>query len=373
MRSNVLTVLILILPAVLMAPVFADSSADDITVQAEGIGVSEKDALLQAKRNAVEKGIGTILISHTEINNFELQKDVILTKTVGSVKKYEVLEKTEANDGSYIIQISALVSLANIKSDLAALKILLESMDKPRMMVLIKEKNGKNAENAILNYLREKEFDLVDAASVAALLNKGDDFISRAVQGDPGAAIQIGVENGAEYLIVGSVEKSLKENKLLSDSGMVSGQATLTAKVINCSNARIVASNTASGAAYHVSEEVAQANASRIAAEKLIDRKLFETIVATFQDMINNGIILDVSVQKVPNFKTQKSVRALLKDLPNVLSVSKKAFGGGKLKLVVQYKGDADTFSEVVDGKATAGRTLSVTDIAGNRVVIILE
>jgi hypothetical protein len=265
------------------------------------------------------------------------------------------------------------VSLSNIKSDLAALKILLESMDKPRMMVLIQEKNGKNAENTILNYLREKEFNLVDVASVAALLNKSDDFINRAVKGDPGVAAQIGAEHGAEYLIVGSVQKSLKENKLLSDSGMIAGQATLTAKVINCSNARIVASNTASGAAYHVSEEVAQANASRIAAEKLMDRKLFEAIVATFQDMINNGITLDVTVQNVPNFKTQKSVRTLLQDLPNVVTVSKKAFGGGKLKLVVQYKGDADAFSEVIDGKTTADKNLSVTDIAGNHVVIILE
>jgi len=357
----------------LVTPLNAEPSDGDITVQAEGFGISRDDALLKAKRNAVEKGIGTVLISHTEIKNYELQKDIILSKTMGSVKKYDILKEQSQSDGSVLIQISAQVSIASIKSDLGALKILLESMDKPRMMVLIRESGGKAAENEILDYLKNKSFDIVDAASVAALLKMGGDLIDRAVQGDPGAAAQIGAENGAEYVIVGTVAKSLKETKLLSQSNMISGQASLSAKVINCTNGRVVASNTASGAAYHVSDEVAMANASRKAAEKLMDRKLFEKIVATFQDMINNGFSLDVTVNNVPNFKTQKAFRAFLKDLPNVVSVTKKAFGGGVLRLTVLYKGNADTFSEVVDGKTAAGKIVSVTDIAASRVKMTLE
>lgn len=351
----------------------AQATDGDVTVQAEGLGTSADDALLQAKRSAVEKGIGTVLISQTEIKNFELQKDIILTKTIGSVKKYTILRDKQTNDGMFFIEISAIVSLSDIKSDLAALKILLESMDKPRMMVVIQEKTGKTAENTILNYLKEKEFDLVDAAAVAAQMNKGDDFINKAVQGDAAAAAQLGADNGAEYVIVGSVEKTLKETPLLKDAGMISGQANISAKIVNCSNGRVVASNSASGAAYHVSDKVAMANAVVAAAEKLMDRKLFETIVSTFQDMVNNGILLDVLVKNVPNFKTQKDVRTLLTGLPNVASVSKKSFGNNQLQLSIQFKGNADTFSELVDGKPVTGKSLSVTDIASNRVVMVME
>jgi hypothetical protein len=364
---------LLLLVCFLGAPLSAQTPDGDITVQTEGFGISKQDALLKAKRNAVEKGIGTVLISHTEIKNFELQKDIILSKTIGSVKHYDILKEQTESDGSIFIQINALVSLASIKADLAALKILLESMDKPRMMVLIREVDGKTAENTIISFLKDKSFDLVDAASVAALLKMEEGLINRAVQGDPGAAAQIGAKNGAEYLIVGSVTKSLKETKLLSESGMISGQASISAKVINCTNARVVASNSASAAAYHVSEKVAMANASEKAAEKLMDRKLFETIVATFQDMINNGFSLDITVNNVPNFKTQKSVREFLVDLPNVVSVTKKAFGGGALGLTVLYKGNADAFSELVDGKTAAGKMISVTDIAANSVTLLLE
>ncbi len=54
----------------LVASLSAQTTDGDIRVQAEGFGMSKDDALLKAKRDAVEKGIGTVLISHTEINNF---------------------------------------------------------------------------------------------------------------------------------------------------------------------------------------------------------------------------------------------------------------------------------------------------------------
>lgn len=373
LKAIVIVLELLLLLCFSGTPLSAQTPDNDITVQAEGVGISKKDALLKAKRNAVEKGIGTVLISHTEVNNFELKKDIILSRAMGSVKQYDILQEKTESDGSVFIRINALVSLASIKSDLAALKILLESMDKPRMMVLIREVDGKTAENTIIAFLKEKSFDLVDAASMAARLKMDQGLINRAVQGDPGAAAQIGAKNGAEYVIVGSVTKSLKETKLLSDSGMISGQASISARVVNCTNARLVASNSASSAAYHVSGKVAMAHASQKAAEKLMDKKLFETIVSTFQDMINNGFSLDVTVNNVPNFKTQKLVRAFLADLLHVVSVTKKSFGGGVLGLTVLYKGNADAFSEMVDGKTTAGKMISVTDIAANSVTLLLQ
>jgi len=100
---------------------------------------------------------------------------------------------------------------------------------------------------------------------------------------------------------------------------------------------------------------------------------LFEKIVASFQDMINNGISLDVTVKNVPNFKTQKEIGNAVGRLSNVVSVSKRSFGSGQLKLSVLYKGNADSFSEAVDGKTVKGKRLSVIDIAGSRVIIDLE
>ena len=104
-----------------------------------------------------------------------------------------------------------------------------------------------------------------------------------------------------------------------------------------------------------------------------MDRKLFEEIVSSFQDMINNGITLNVTVRNVEDFKMQKAVREVLGELTDAVSVNKRSFGGGQLKLSVLYKGTADSFSDAVDGKTVGGKKLSVTEIAGSRVIIQLE
>ncbi|MEE8552277.1 MAG: hypothetical protein V3S72_03165 [Desulfobacterales bacterium] len=371
MNSAVATLISVVL--ILASPLYAIPPEGDITVETEGFGVSNKEALLQAKRTAVEEGIGVVLISQTEVENFHVQRDSILSQTIGSVKKYKILQEKKQADGNYYVKIEAVVSLASIKSDLAALKILLESMDKPRMMVVIKEEGGNSAETAIVDYLTGKEFQLVDASVVAALMHKEQQLIKRATAGDPVAAAQIGATNGAEYVLVGKVAKGLMKSALLGDTGMKSGQANITAKVVNCSTAMIVASKSATSGAVHVSEEVAMAKAAEKAATKLMDRSLFEKIVSSFQGMINNGISLEVTVNNVSNFKMQKAVRKVLAKISNVVSVSKRSFGGGKLQLSVQYKGNADSFSETIDGKAVQGKRFSVTDIVGSKVIVKLE
>jgi len=355
----------------LALPTLGSAMEGDVTVEAEGYGISKNDALLNAKREAVSSGIGTFLISETEVKNFMLQKDMILTRTSGAVKSYKILSESQDGD-TYQVKISAVVSMASIKQDLIALKILLESMDKPRMMVLISENNGNSAETAILDYLNEKEFQLVDAAAVAALMNSNDDLISKATEGDPVAAAKLGAANGAEYVIVGKVIKSIADNKLLGDAGMVSGQANITARVVNCSNARIIASKSARGAAAHISTEAAQAQAAEKAARKLMDQELFEKIVSSFQDMVNNGKTYEVTVVNVPDYKTQKAVQNLIKGL-DVASVNKRGFSNNQLGLSVVFRGNADAFADMVDGKSVMDKKLSVIDISGSRVKVKLQ
>ena len=365
---------IVLIPAMVLLMAVAAYSADregDITVEAKGFGGSKTEALLAAKREAVSSGIGTILISETEVENFTLKKDVVLTRTIGAVRSYKVLDEKKEGD-SFHTSISAVVSLADIKEDLGALKILLESMDKPRMMVLIREDNGNAAETAILDFLNEKEFDLVDAAAVAALMQKDESLIRKATEGDAVAAAQLGAANGAEFVIVGQVVKSTAANELLASSGMISGQANITARVVNCSNARIIASKTARGAAPHISADGARERASENAARKLMDRELFEKIVAAFRDMVNNGMTLVVTVNNVGDYKTQKAVQNFINDL-DVSSVSKRSFGNGKLLLSVVFRGNADVFAEAVDGREVMGRKMTVTTIAASQVGISLR
>jgi len=350
----------------------AIKTTGDKSVIVEGYGSSKQDALLQAKRSAVEEGIGVILTSKTEVENFVLKKDKVITQSFGAVKSYTLL-KAELQDDSWYVKIKAVVSLDSIQADLMALKILLISMDKPRMMVLIQEENGHASEAAVVDYLQGKKFDLVDPAQTAVLMNKKDPFILKAIAGDPIAAARLGAENGAEYVLVGKVRKTLLDNNLLNDSGMKSGQASLTVKVVNCSNGRIVATKSATGAAIHVTEETAMEKASAKAAVTLMDKTLFEAIISSFQDTVNNGVNLEVTIIGVTSYKKQKQTAKQLEETRGVVLVTKRSFGGGKLELTVLFKGSVDTFCDRVDSSAIAKDILTVTDVIGNRIVLNLK
>ena len=344
----------------------------DKTLETEGYGASKQDALLQAKRAAVEEGIGVVLSSETEVENFMLKKDKVITQSYGAVRSYTLL-KEEQKGSTWYVKIRAVVSLDSITADLMALKILLVSMDKPRTMVLIQEENGQNAESTIVDFLQGKGFDLVDPAQAAALMAKDDPFIRKAIDGDPVAAAKLGAENGAEYVVVGSVRKSLLANEVINGSGMKSGQASLTVKVVNCSNGRIVATKSATGAAVHVADDIAQSQAAAKAATTLMDKKLFEAIVKSFQDTVNNGANYEIVISGVKSYGLQKSATKILEDTEGVVSVTKRTFGNGKLELSVLFKGSVDTFCDRVDSKPVDNGKLLVTNVVGNRVVLNLQ
>ena len=72
---------------------------EDLIVEGSGESVNRDEALMAAKRDAIEKGIGTILLSQTEVENFMVKRDMIVTKTIGAVKKYDIISNQKQQMG----------------------------------------------------------------------------------------------------------------------------------------------------------------------------------------------------------------------------------------------------------------------------------
>jgi hypothetical protein len=357
----------------------AAAAQGDITVpNAEGLSSTKADALNQAKRDAVEKGIGTILQSETEVKNFMLEKDIVLTKTMGAIKSYQVLSETQQTDGLWLVKISAVVSKADISKELAALRILLESMDKPRMMVLIKETHNnvsnpdyKAAETAILDFLTSKEFNMVDPGAVAALIGSDDEYIKKATEGDAVAAAKLGRDNGAENIIVGTATGSVgAPNPMLA--GMSSGQGDLTIKVINCATGKIIVAKQEHVAKPHISAETAMGQAIAAASKKIMDQQVFAKIVESWQDVLNNGAELAITVLNVKAFKDVSAVKNTITALgASVQKITQRGWDktAGALTLTVLYKGNTEAFCNLADGKDLGGGSkLNVSDYKANSV-----
>ncbi|MGA2507298.1 MAG: hypothetical protein ABSF80_07470 [Chitinispirillaceae bacterium] len=346
------------------------SALKPIEVEAEGTGRNHDEAMVSAKRAAVEKGIGTLIHSETEIKNFMVNKDMVIARTAGAVKTVQTLSESTGPDGAVTVRIKATVSSKQITDDLMAMRILLESMQKPRVMVLVRENNmndtaasGNIAENEIINYLTEKGFSLVDHAAVEQL--KKHEQAIQALDGNAAAAAVIGTQAGAEIVITGNAVSRVVDNTLINLGNMKSCQADVSLKVFTCSNAAVITAKNEHAAVVHINPASGGAKAITAAVQKILDRQLLEKIVDSWQDIINNGVPLRVMVSNVKSFKTSKAViEGLPAIVANVVKVTKRDWnqGTGILELEVVYKGTVDGFCETVDnGKLPDGSVLSVT------------
>ena len=93
------------------------------------------EASAQAKRNAVEQAVGTLISSETQVENFELISDQVLTKASGYVKRFEILKESVRED-TLLVVAKCEVSVATVKDDLVALNLLQQAKHKPRIMML---------------------------------------------------------------------------------------------------------------------------------------------------------------------------------------------------------------------------------------------
>ena len=355
---------------------------DALTAEGTGIGANHDEALMAAKRDAVEKGIGMVLLSQTEIENFQLKRDIVVTKTIGTVSSYEIISETRTGDGLIEIKIKAKLSRSAMRQDLAAFNILIESMDKPRVMVLIDENNigtseptNQSAETAILAFLKDPyDFDLVDRNMAASIKSSKQKMAE--MNGNPTAAAAIGLKNGAEVLVTGTATSRVAEGMSQNLGGMVSVQADVTLKAINCNTGAIIGSASEHAAKVHISPQTAGNQAIAKAAEKAAG-KLLDMIIKGWQNQVNNGLSITVTINEVKQFRQKNAVIATLTGMPGVTAVRERSWDGtsAQLRIDVVYKGNTGGFCSKVDGykMKTGGGSLAVTGVNGQNVILVAQ
>lgn len=348
--------------------------AEDRTIETEGVSsVSREDAIRQAQRSAVEEAVGVFIQSQTEIENFELKKDKIFSKTQGYIKRFTVLK--ESKEGNlFKLKVSATVSLDKIKNDLIAMKILLESMERPKLMVLIEEdyKSMDNlgmgiASTEMSSLLGAKGFELVDKSQVDAVMNNNQG--RQALAGNADAAKALGLKFGAQYVIVGKAVAQ-DAGEAYPGSGIKSIQASLQLKVIQTQTGLVLGSAVKNGVSAHMSPLTGATNAIQMSVQKAVDEYLIDAITKSFQGFLNNGSPLKLHVTGVNTFQESKMVIATIEKIERVASSKKEGWNkaGGVLVLDLLYKGTSEELAEALDGKKAGSGKLEVVDVAPERL-----
>jgi len=352
----------------------AEGIAATKVVVTEGHSFFNKDdAIRQAQRAAVEKAVGVFVHSQTEVENFVIQKDKIMSRTQGYITRFTVLEEEKKSEEFYV-KIEAEVSLDKIKDDLIAMRILLDSMERPKVMILVEEEYtdmtpaGMNiAETEVSSLLASKGFDLVDKAQLEELKRRNQAKL--ALTGNIAAAKSLGFDLGAQYVVVGkAVVQDIGE--AYPGSGLKSLQASLQLKLIQTNTGLVLGSVVKNGVAAHISPVTGASKALRISAQKAVDEYLLDTITSSFQEYLNNGAPIKLHITGVNTFKEYSLISSNIETMEKVVTSKKGGWNktGGLLILDLRFKGTSEKLAELLDGSKFGTKRLEVTDFAPDKV-----
>ena len=345
-------------------------SASAATVEGIGYGLTKDAAIEQAKRDAVEVGLGAYISSETVVTATSLS-DNIYSKAQGFVKTFKVVNETKGPDGNWEVTISAEVTamLDEVIRDEAALQTLLNSMNRPRIIFLVREENLIDnvptdfAETKLLSVFYDKGFDVVDRQLVQAL--KGEPDYEEALSGNVAAASKVASQLGADIIVIGTAKVS-SGGKVYS---MTSGQADINAKIVRGDTGEILAVVPNShGKKPHISPSTAGVNAMNDAAGKLgnlIMRQLIEKWSTSQSNFIKCYLVL-----KNADFMSYTMFESFLKaqTVSGIKNAYSKSLDDGIAEYEIEFEGKAMDLAMGLSKTQPDGLSIKVTGITGNRI-----
>ncbi len=345
------------------------------SITAEGFGMTEDAAIEQAKRSAVEIGIGTVMSSETVVKNSVLFSDNIYAKANGFVKTYTVKDKFQDPDGLWTITIEAVVTeiLDEVLKDEMAVQTLLNAMNRPKIIFMVREENLIDntptdfAETQLIKMFYDKGFDVVDRQLVQAM--KGEADFTQALAGDVTAAAKIAGMLGADIIVIGTAKISSGGEIKAGNYTMTSGQADVNGKIIRADTGEILAIvPQARGKKPHISATTAGISAVNMAAKKL-GSDIITQLIKKWSTQQANAVNVFLVVQNV-DFMTYMTLGNHLKSptIPGIQNAFEKGFNGGVAEFQILYEGKSQDLAMALMQNQAQGAALQVTGLSGNRI-----
>jgi len=123
------------------------------------------EALRDAKKKAVEQGVGGLLTSETEVKNFQVVSDRIVTKSKGAVKDVKILREGPVDNGAnYEVVISCVVDDDVLKHSMEAFRLMQQMSGRKTIFVVY---NPKVQGDLPLNLENGDHFYLIESAVIA--------------------------------------------------------------------------------------------------------------------------------------------------------------------------------------------------------------
>ena len=326
-------------------------------IQGNAKDIARDAAIEDAQKRAVEQAVGILIDSQTQVENYQLISDKILSQTKGYIKHYSIAGETE-DSGLLRVRINAEVSLGKLTDDLSGIGILLGQMHKPRTMIMIAEQNighewyawwwgyqGQTmdmgvVENTFIDVFTQKGFEFIDHDAAEKNIKVTSAY---KIQDLTAAQAQtLGNQADAEVVIVGKAVA-----KLYGDigGGMKSAQADLSVRAIRTDTGQILASATTHGAAVHITPETAGTEALKKAATTAAEQ-MAEKILAVYSKEVGGTRSVNIVVSGLNKTQFVKFKDVLRNQVRGIKDLHERSFANSTAKISVDTKGSAQTLSD---------------------------
>jgi hypothetical protein len=362
MRSLKVLVLLICITAVAAAPALAQETR---SVSAEGVAaiqgnardIARDQAIEDAQKRAVEQAVGILIDSQTQVENYQLISDKILSQTKGYITRYSVA-KESVDSGLLRVLINAEDSLGKLTDDLSGIGILLGQMHKPRTMIMIAEQNighewyawwwghqGQQmdmgvVENTFIDVFTQKGFEFIDHDAAERNIKVSSAYKIQDLTVEQ--ARTLGNQADAEVVIVGKAVA-----KLFGDigGGMKSAQADLSVRAIRTDTGQVLASATTHGAAVHITPETAGTEALKKAANTASEQ-MIEKILAVYSKEAGGTKSVNITISGLNKTQFVKFKDVLKNQVRVIKDVHERSFTNNTAKISVDAKGSAQTISD---------------------------
>lgn len=218
-------------------------------------------------------------------------------------------------------------------------------------------------ETEIIRLFVEANFNLVDQGQVAAIRNQ--EKVLNAVN-DPALAMALGVEFGADIIIIGEAFSEFAGN----EKGMFSCRARVEARAIATRTGKILAADGQHASGLDISENVAAKTALRNAGGQ-IGHYFMQQLCKKMGDIEPELTAVEIFLGST-SFKQLREMEKLLTNVRGIKSL-KKNLTGSVGRIHVEYEGNGEGLADALLEAQTAEVPFEITSVSAAKVDVSMK
>jgi DNA-binding cell septation regulator SpoVG len=321
------------------------------------VDIARDRAIDSAQRNAVERIVGVMVSGSTEVENFQVKMDRILSESKGFISSYKIVKEKKEGD-VYEVTIDAVVETGRLKDRLEAVQLILARKSKPRLMILFSEQVQKDAiaEAAMARYFMSQGFKLVDAA----VARKNRDVQALHDSADPRQMTSVARHYGAEVLILGRVEETKKSFRM-GDVEVQSSDVAVSVKVVNGDTGEILASDSKSRRGeFKTVTEGASVDLAKQMKEEILER---------WSSELTNTVTVKLVVSGLHDYKDLSSFKDILNtQIRGLKELHQRSYARGQVELDLEVKGNTQNVADDLSAITLNQRKVSILEMTQNSI-----